>query len=157
MKNSIKAILVISILLNLLFAGLILGHAGKSFLRGGKTPYQEMVEKLPVDKQNIYKDAVAHAEEANSELHEQFDDARKQSAIILKAPEFDREAYIKQITILHELRGQIMQNTANAVADIAGKFSPGERAVLADIFRKPGSPWRARKCGDKPNDGAEKQ
>ncbi len=155
MKKSIKAMLVVSILLNLLFAGLILGHMGKSFLRGGKTPYQEMVAKLPADKQKIYKDAVAHAEQDNAELHEQFDDIRKKSAAILKAPDFDRESYIKQITKLHELRGKIMYNTANAVADIAGKFSPDERATLADIFRKSGSSWRVRKCEEKSNESAE--
>ncbi len=156
MKQVIKAILVISLLFNILFAGLILGHIGKNFLHGGKSQYQEMLGKLPLDKQKLYQDAVAQAEQDNSELHEQFDDARKQSAIILKAREFDRDAYIKQISILHELRGKIMQNTANAIADIAGKFSPDERAILADTFCKPGSPWRQRKkCDGRQEEGAE--
>jgi uncharacterized membrane protein len=117
-----------------------------------------MVEKLPEDKRKIYHDAIARAEKDNAELREQFDDARKQSAAILKASKFDREDYLKQISILHELRGKIMQNTAGAVSDIADKFSPDERAILADIFRKSGSPWRNRKqCDEKSDANAQKR
>lgn len=149
MKKSLKAILIISVLFNLLLAGVILGHAGRYYFKDGRnSQYKELVAKLPADKQKIYQDAINKAQEDSAELHEKFDEARKQAGNLLRAEKFDRDAYLAQIKTMHDLRGQIMQKIANAVADIAGQFTPQERAILADIFRKSGAPWRSRKADD---------
>jgi len=132
MTKSIKAFIIASVLLNLLLAGVIFGHASKRFMR----PPEGIIATLPQEKRALYEDAMDKAEAENKTLHEAFVSSRRASGKILRTEPFDRAAYMAEMQKAHEIRGQMMQRMANSVAELAGKFTPEERAILAKSLRE---------------------
>ena len=135
MKRSMKAFIVTSVLLNLLFVGILCGREGRHFW--GHKRAEEIARALPADKFALYQKTMDRMEEEKTQLRKQSDEARKRSMDLLKAEPFNRQAYLAQVKNMHNLRGQMMEHMAQAVAGIAEEFLPEERAILAETLRRP--------------------
>jgi len=134
MSQPMKLFLAVSLLLNLLLGGVILGHASHRFMRDHRQHAAESVATLPAEKRQLFEAAMQRVEQESGDLHEQISDARKEAASLLKAEPFNKAGYLAQIQHIHELRGQMMMHTAEAVAELATRFTPEERAVLATML-----------------------
>lgn len=86
---------------------------------------------LPEDKAKMLQDAIAKVHEANKPLFEKVGALHKELNEILTAESFDKDAYIAKQAEIHEAMGKIGQARAEALADVAAKFTPEERAVLS--------------------------
>jgi len=138
MSHFLKAFIAISVLLNLLLAGIVVGDVGRYFV-GSRKHYtmQEIAMALPTDKRERFEDTMEHAEQDTGELRQQLSDKRKKAISLLKAEPFDKAAYLAQMQEIHQLHGQIMQRMVEAVAGLAEQSTPEERATIADMLRRP--------------------
>lgn len=147
MTKPIKAFIITSILLNLLLIGIFFGYGSSVFMRQDRFS-QEIAKKLPADKYKLYQEAMERRKDANHALREKLGEARKRSVNLLKAEPFNRQAYLAEMQNMQSLRGELMGQMAKSVADLAEKFTPEERAILADTFRRPGHEQH-KACDDK--------
>ncbi len=141
MSRSIKLFITVSVLLNLLLAGAVVGQWGRcAFGPGARISAKDIAAALPLDKRQMLEKTVSSAEAENSDLRAEVLAAREKTSAILKAEPFDRAAYLAQVSKTQMLRGQMMQNMAVRMADLAANYTPEERAVLAELFRRPPPP-----------------
>jgi len=136
MSRFVKAFITLSLLLNLLLAGLVIGHIGRCFMEPHKHyTLQEIALALPQDKRHAFEDIMGRAEQDTGELHQQLSDARNKAATILKADPFDKAAYMGQMQTIHTLQGQVRERMVAAIAQVAEQSTPQERTLLADKLR----------------------
>jgi uncharacterized membrane protein len=142
MNRTLKLTTAISLLLNALLVGGILGHTW----RGDKGPppwhhsAQAVSASLPADKRQILEKAMHQLDTEDEGFRDQLAAARAEATKLLQAEPFDKEAYLAQMQHIHEIHGQLMQHMAKAIADTAQQFTPEERVGLADMFRAPPPP-----------------
>ena len=141
MRPFVKGFIAFSVLLNLLLLGVVLGHESLFFMqRPMHQSLHEMAMALPEDKREHFEDTIRRMQQDTGDLQEQLTDGRKKAANLLKADPFDRDAYLAQMQRLHEVKGKIMQHMAETLAELSAQYSPDERAILADMFRRTPKP-----------------
>ena len=138
MSRSLKAFIAASVLLNLLLAGIVIGNAGR-YAMGSRMRHtlQEMAATLPEDKRAHFEETLQRVQKDTDALRQQLSDARKKAVNLLKAPSFNKEAYLAQMQEVQRLHAQIMQRMVESVAQLAEQESPDERVTLADMLRHP--------------------
>ena len=113
MSRFLKIFITVSVLLNLLMAGVIIGDAGRYVMKSHvHRTLQEMAAMLPEDKREHFEDVMGRAEQDTGELRQQLSDARKKATNLLKAEPFDKGAYLVEMQEVQQMRGQIMQRMA---------------------------------------------
>jgi uncharacterized membrane protein len=148
MTKPIKAFIIASILLNLLLIGIFFGYESRHFMRHDRFS-QEIAKQLPAEKYKLYQETMERGKDANRNVRDKLREARKRSVSLLKAEPFNRQAYLAEMKNMQSLRAELMAQMAKSVADLAEQFSPEERAILADTFRRPGGHEQRKACDDK--------
>lgn len=155
MSSPLRTPLILSLAVNLALAGMAAGHF---LLRPPPpSPYQEqrmdaveeVAAQLPEEKAAQLRTIMARGNEDVERMRKDMKNARDRTTDILSAESFDAEAYQKEVTQLHELRGAMMQRMAQATMEAADALSPEERALLADTFRRYHGYWK--KCEPPPH------
>lgn len=159
MTSPLRTPLILSLVINLLMVGLV---AGFFLLRPPPPPpppqeqtlsaVDEVAAQLPEEKATRLRDTMAKAFEEVKEKKKLMKKARNQTTAILRAEQFDPEAYQQEVSRLHALRGEMMQRMANATMEAAAELNPEERALLADTFKRYHGYWR--KCAPPPQQEA---
>lgn len=135
MSRRVKAFVVASILLNLLLAGVVAGHAVQRL--GPPLKWREAVlSQLPEPKRALYESAMKEARRQNAPLADELRRAREAVALSLTAEPFDRQAYFERVAALQELENRRKMRMAEAVAGLAEHYTPEERAILAESLRR---------------------
>ena len=140
MNASLKAFIAMSVLLNLLLAGLVIGNVSRGLMGHRNYSWDEIAMSLSPEKRQHFQDAMHQAEQDTGELRQRLNDAHKKAASTLKSEPFHKEAYIAQMQQVNQLHGQIMQRMVATVAGLAEQLSPEERATLAEMLRRPPRP-----------------
>jgi len=139
MGKTIKILISISVLLNVLLVGIIIGNISNRFLRKdfpGRRP-PALAVKLPPDKEKLFRDVMEKVHQENHEVRQQIDEARNRVLSILSAPDFDEGAYQAETAKLDKLHGLMMQRFANATRELGKQFNQEERKALAEYLRRP--------------------
>lgn len=138
MNNKIKIALTVSIILNFLFAGLLIGNVSKSFLhdKSDHSSFMEMTEKLPPEKQKLFMERIETLKEEHKKVKQDIRNTKKEIADILRAPGFDEQLYEMKISEMHNLYRGKAKNMANTIKELAVQFTPEEREVLAEMLEK---------------------
>jgi uncharacterized membrane protein len=138
-----KILIVASLVLNVLLAGVIMGNVshqmGRKYL-GFKQHERKLVAKLPPEKQRLFRDAMERAHLECEDLRKQIGNTRERALSILTAPEFDERAFQAEVEKLHDLRGMIAQRLADATMELAKQFDSEERKVLGGYLKRPPPP-----------------
>ena len=96
----------------------------------------ESFSKLPSDKQTLLIETMSKVREENSSLREDMQGARKSMIDALTAEKFDPNAFQQSVDKMHDLHGKKIQAMAEAVKNLAPKFTQEERVILAEILPK---------------------
>ncbi len=138
MNSKIKLLLTLSIILNFLFAGLLIGNASKSLVheKDDKNHFLEITKKLPPEKQKLVMAKFDALKSDRDETREKINKTRMEIAEILKAPEFDQKLYDRKISKMHRLYRGKAKKLAKSIKELAVDFTPEERAVLAEMLEK---------------------
>ena len=145
MNKNIKYLFAGSLLVNMLLAGIILGQVS-GLLRPPPPPppmpaeQQAALDKLPAERRDEFKAMMEKMQDRGSRQREDIRHEREETMRILKETAFDEIAYQQHIDRLNRLRGQRVQDMADAVKELARKWAPQERALLAELLRRPAPP-----------------
>ena len=143
MTRNMKILIVASLVLNLLLAGVIIGnvshHMGRKHF-GSKQHEQKLVAKLPPEKQRLFRDVMERAHAESDDIRKQIGETRERALSILTAPEFDERSFQAEVEKLHDLRGLKMQRLADATKELAKQFDAEERTVLGGYLKRPPPP-----------------
>ncbi|NIU85905.1 MAG: hypothetical protein GWN11_03950, partial [Candidatus Dadabacteria bacterium] len=61
---------------------------------------------------------------------------RKEIAQVVSASEFDEQLFNEKVSELHDLHGEMARSLAEVTKNLAVKFTPEERRMLAEILKK---------------------
>jgi uncharacterized membrane protein len=146
MKTKIKTALGISVVLNILLVGLVLGECSHSFSRyfiQNMSPSaakacceSELANELPAEKRQILNETMRPVWEKMQITRAKINDEKKKALDLLKSQPFDEKAYRNQIHHISDIYAQMKRDMAEAVITIAKEYTPEERIILADIVAK---------------------
>jgi len=154
MGKRIKILIGISILLNVLLIGVVIGNISNRLFREDfpRMHSPELTGKLPADKEKMFFDMMEKVHLQNREDRKQIDEARERVLSTLRAPEFDEATYQVEAAKLDKLHGLMMQRFAEATKELAKKFNQAERKALAEYLRQP-PPLPPPRLGSPPKSG----
>jgi uncharacterized membrane protein len=138
MKESMKKYLILSVMVNLLLAGIIGGH----FLRVGRTgPLSPQIRaalgKIPSAKSEMLEGILSELNETNKKKLAEIKERRHGIFEILTKEKFDVIAYQESTLKMNELQGELMKNIGEKIKSIAAELSQEERILLAELLREP--------------------
>jgi uncharacterized membrane protein len=129
-------ILTISILLNLVFAGVGAGLAIQCANGPSWKPKAEMARLSPEAK-SLMGESFAKNRRAMDKVFKDAKKARHDVVNILTAETFDKDAYQKASNTLREQQVQIMTKRADAAGELAVKMKPEDRKIMAEWLAGP--------------------
>lgn len=132
MTRNIKFFIIVSVMLNVVLGGLVIGHASHRF--GHAMP--QAMSSLPPEKQAEFRDAMkkVHGEEGSG--WKDVRTSREKIAGILTAPAFDKAAYMAEVEKMQAQRSKKWKQMANAIAGLAEHWSQQERKALAEMLQR---------------------
>lgn len=137
MSRKMKILIVSSLVLNVLLAGVIIGnvshHMGR---RSVFKPDRALAAKLSPEKYKLFTEVMGGARSECRLIGKQIRDAREQALVILTAPEFDERSFQSEVEKLHELRGRVADRLADATLELAKQFDAEERRVLGKYLER---------------------
>jgi uncharacterized membrane protein len=139
MNKSFKLIFLTSLVLNLLFLGVILGRVPHGF-DAPPTRQQRMetaLNKLPEPAQGRFRQILTQIRAAGDPLREPMDAARNQALQLMSAETFDEAAYDQQVKKFDELREEMFKRMSHVIKQVAKDLALDDRRTLADLLRRP--------------------
>lgn len=135
MTSRIQVIAIISLLLNVIIAGMFVGY----ILQHDTAPndISAELEKLSPQSRALYESTLVPAKLQMDKQHAQIDAAKKEALHILKTQPFDHDAYIKQVRHIEDIRLHMKLEMAEAVSILAKQFPAEECDILAEIISQP--------------------
>ena len=134
-----RILLVISVVVNMLLAGMLFGHMSHHYVVASAAPFDQAVllRQLPPDKKSLFDTIIVPARQKMDDDHRQIDDAKAKAVQMLQSDDFNRTAYLQQVRRINDLHVKMKTRMAEAVAELALQYTPAERAVLATIISHP--------------------
>lgn len=129
MDKTTKIILSSSLVVNLLFAGLIGGHVYDRFKRH---PWQETKEQLSPESRNLVGRTFQNAFREIKPLGDEARKVRAELVKILSADDFDEAAFDAQAEKMLEISGKMDAHKVETVKTLAMQLSPEDRRTMAD-------------------------
>lgn len=142
MKSNAKIILVVSLLLNVLLVGVIIGKMSHHV--GHRWMHQSASELQPEQKAKI-KGLFKSMRNQNEDLRKQMRATHREMFKALKADNFDADAYLGNANRLNAIKAEMMTNMSQTIATNAKDFSPEERKALARMMKHRKGHWCKKK------------
>jgi uncharacterized membrane protein len=140
MSKPVKLAFIVSLVVNLLLLGVILGRVPRGLEATPPTRAQrteEALKKVPEPAQSRFREKFAQMRASTDPLRQQIDEARTETLRILSAEPFDEAAYDRQVAKIEELRGEMFKRMGQSFKQTAKELAPEERRMLADVLRRP--------------------
>jgi len=131
MSRKIKVLVVASVVLNVLLAGVMIGSLAHQVGRWSAFRQDRaLAAKLPPEKYRLFTEVMGGARSECKQIRKQIKATRAQTLGILTAPEFDEQSFQREVERLRDLRGQVSDRMAGATLQLARQFNPEERRLL---------------------------
>jgi uncharacterized membrane protein len=142
MTRKFKIAFLVSLVLNVLLVGVILGHLPRGLdartARHGR--FEEALQKLPEPAQSRLRGHFAEIRAVADELRKDADTSRAQALRVLSAEPFDEAGYDREVRKMEELRSEMFRRIGARIKQAAKELSPEERRMLAELLRRPPRP-----------------
>ncbi len=138
MSKKIKTVLTISIILNVLLLGVLIGMSADDYKdhRNRRAEFRSAVDKLPADKSKLVKKTMRGLHKETRKTRNEVRKTRNNINKIISAPEFDGSAYDKEIENLQRLQSEIMYKFGKVTKKLAVQLEQDERKVIAELLKK---------------------
>lgn len=138
MSKTIKVVMIISLVLNILLIGFIIGNVSHRFFINNsiRQKPQEFSVNLPPDKKELFFNTMQKVRAENRVVKKQLREARRKIFSILTSPQFDEDSYTSEVEKLHLLRGLMMKRFSNATKELAKQLNQEERRALAEHLKR---------------------
>ncbi len=142
MSKKMKAVILCSLLFNIMLMGAIIGDVSRRLSKFVliKNQASEFTSKLSEDKRKLFYEVMEKVYSDSKDTFKQIRKVRENAQSVLTAPEFDDAAYQAEVEKLHTLRRIMKQRLADAAKELAHQFDQEERKILADFFSNPPGP-----------------
>ncbi|MEW6144432.1 MAG: periplasmic heavy metal sensor [Thermodesulfobacteriota bacterium] len=144
MSKGLKIFLALSVLLNVLLIGILIGTLSHTFfwhMEKGKRAFHFMKE-LPPEKREKVMETIKDLRKESLETRKKIKKKRDEVIDVFSAPEFDPALFDRKVTELHALMGELTDEIADETKKIASDLTREERKAIADIIRRgPGPPF----------------
>jgi len=138
MSRKIKVLVVASVVLNVLLAGVMIGSLAHQVGRWSAFRQDRaLAAKLPPEKYRLFTEVMGGARSECKQIRKQIKATRAQTLGILTAPEFDEQSFQREVERLRDLRGQVSDRMAGATLQLARQFNPEERRLLGKYLDQP--------------------
>lgn len=142
MNKKMKIFLSFSVLLNVLFVGMMAGGLSKPHMNRGHEPahvgqrLEKILEVLPVDKKNEFEQRMLVLKALRKADKETMKSARKSIMQVFTEEPFDKVAYQESVERLNQLHQKQMSMRVDLMSDMAEYLSPRERRKLSRLLMK---------------------
>ena len=139
MTKKLRVAFLLSVIINVLLAGVILGALPHRFMGNpsGREAFRKDIEGLPEPARSRF---LAKMDEFRKDpLRQQMTDARNEAIRLLVATPFDEAAYDRQVDKINDLRVQMTNRMAADMKDIVKGLPADQRDSLANILKRPPS------------------
>lgn len=155
--KKIKLLIVVSLLLNMILGGMLLGM---SMREHDRSPVAAMKvwgsNELPEEKRASFNAMMQTLENDTQGIRQQVQETRKEMYRLLSAEPYDKRAYLAAVAKFQRLMKSQMQHFTQAIANYAGELTPEERASLATMLeRRPPGRWNKHPLPDKAGEGVK--
>jgi len=142
MNRTARIVFVISIILNVLMLGVIVGQSPSRFTPGAMRQQRldQVLKNLPEAEQNRLRERFQRLRTAADPLFGQIRQAEDQAVDLLGAETFDQAAYDRQVSKINEMRQNMTNELAQVVKEATKDLSASERRHFADLLRRPTPP-----------------
>lgn len=139
MSKTLRLVFLVSLILNLLLIGVILGHVPRSLdgQSGRQQRMEEALKKLPEATQARFREKFAQIRAAGDPLREPMDAARSEALRLMAAEKFDEAAYDQQVNKYEELREEMFKRMSQVIKQMTKEMTPEERRTFATLLRRP--------------------
>ena len=137
MTRKLRVAFLLSVIINVLLAGVILGALPHRFIghRPSRETFRKDVDTLPEPARSRF---LAKVDEFRKDpLRQQMTDARNEAIRLLVAQPFDETAYDRQVDKINDLRVQITNRMAADMKEIVKGLPADQRDSLAKILKRP--------------------
>jgi uncharacterized membrane protein len=156
MSKGLKIFLAVSVLLNVLLIGIVIGTFSHTFMARVGIGRQAVffLKDLPPEKRKLVIGTMKELRSETAGLKKELHAKRNEIIDVFTAPEFDPNKFDQQVAEMHDIMGQLAQKLADATKKIAEGLSPEERKQLGEAIRRsPGPPFPHPVMQDFPGPG----
>lgn len=138
MSKTVKILFTVSVALNILLAGVILGHFSERYGRHREFRKEMMrtVEELPPEKRKLITETMRDLKKETRDARRKMRDDRRKIIETLTAPEFDPERFDRDVEELNGSITVLSKELAASVRKVAVKLDRDERMALAAFIEK---------------------
>jgi uncharacterized membrane protein len=144
MNKNLKVFISLSVFLNVMLAGIILGGITGGFSKhhlghGHKSEQMEqrlnnILAVIPEDKRTQFKQRLVELKALKRTDKNDMKQARKNILQVFEQEPFDREAYQQAVQRINQLHQSQMDKRMGLMADVAEYLSPQERRQLSKLI-----------------------
>jgi uncharacterized membrane protein len=144
MSKKIKGIVLGSLVLNVVLAGIILGGSPRRFDRDLRREQriEQVLEGLPSDSQARLRERMREIRSAAEPHFTQIRRARDEAIRLLGADPFDQAALDGQVARILEFQAEMTKHMSEAIKTAIRDLTPEERRRFAEMLRRPPPPDR---------------
>ena len=137
MTRKLRVAFLLSIVINVLLAGVILGALPHRFIGGppSRERFRTDIDNLPEPARSRFLGKMD--EFRNDPSRQQMTDARNEAIRLLVAVPFDEAAYDRQVGKINDLRVQMTKRMADDMKDIVKGLPAEQRDAIAKILKRP--------------------
>jgi uncharacterized membrane protein len=144
MNKTLKATLLASLILNVLFVGVLLGQLPNRLATGAvfRQRMEGAINELPEPARSRFRQQIEQTRQEVQPLRDQIQEARNEAVRVFVAEKFDEPAYDRQVSKISELRAELAKRMAASVKEAAKDLPSEQRQTLAEAFKRPATASR---------------
>src|SRR5688572_18761803 len=134
MNKILKLSFLVSIVLNVLLIGMVLGNLPNRFDSGFRPEGRitRDLEKLPEPVRSRFREKVEQMRESRDAMRDQMSAARNEALRLLAAEPFDETAYDRKVKEIQQFRLQRAQRMSENIKEVAKGLPLEQRKALAE-------------------------
>ena len=140
MSKTVKLVFLVSLVLNILLVGVLLGRLPRDVGFNRQQRLEQALKDLPEPTQTRFREKFKQMRAAGDPLRDQIRLAREETLRILSADPFDEAAYDRHVSQIDDLQLQMFKRMGQVVKEIANELPPEERRLFVQILRRPPPP-----------------
>ncbi|GEM_PF-680430 len=144
MSKGLKIFLAVSVLLNVLLLGILIGTFSHTFvgrMEKGKRALM-FLKDLPPEKREMVIETMKDMKKESRETRKKIKQKKNEVIDVFSAPKFDAGLFDRKVAEMHALMGEVTSEIAEETKKIASELNYEERKAVAEIIRRgPGPPF----------------
>jgi uncharacterized membrane protein len=139
MNRSLKVVLLVSLIANVLLLGIVLGAAPRRLEErpSFRDRIKADIEKLPEPARTKMRENMEQTRKTDEPAFAEIRAAREEALKIIAAEPFDEAAYDRQVNKISELRRGMFEHMSDNIKAIVKTLPPDQRKAVADLFKRP--------------------